>query len=271
RLAAAGAVAAAVGAAGLTALDSGAQQGFAATPPLLRYVGAGSEKPQPILERIAANTAKAPDLIGDRKYSYLKARGWALWTRVDGRQVTSRIQERSTERWWASDGSWRLIDRLDKTEDERGGPGTDPYMSRMFDIAKLSTDPKALKRQLAVGHPGDGTERLVAVGDLYRVGPIRPRLRAAVLRSLKDVRGLVYSGRVTDRAGRTGLAFSVESAHSGLPTRHTLIFDERSGSLLGIEQLLTVSAGKLNVPIPSVISYEMFLAVGTTDSVDTRP
>jgi len=38
-----------------------------------------------------------------------------------------------------------------------------------------------------------------------------------------------------------------------------LIVDERTGALLAHEEMLTQSAGKLGVPIPSVISYQAYL------------
>jgi hypothetical protein len=50
----------------------------------------------------------------------------------------------------------------------------------------------------------------------------------------------------------------VVSSGSGLPTKSTLIFDPATGWLLDAEEMLIESAGKLNVPIPSVISYSVF-------------
>jgi len=38
--------------------------------------------------------------------------------------------------------------------------------------------------------------------------------------------------------------------------------------VLDVEEMLTTSAGRLNVPIPSVISYTLFLEAWYTDSVD---
>jgi hypothetical protein len=114
---------------------------------------------------------------------------------------------------------------------------------------------------LARDHPiaelGDA-EVLVAVADAYRAGELSPAQRAAMFSVVASRRGVEALGRVTDRAGRSGYALSVESDHSGLPTRYTAIFDPASGRLLDLEQTLTRTAGALNVPVPSTIAYTVF-------------
>ena len=75
-------------------------------------------------------------------------------------------------------------------------------------------------------------------------------------------------GEVTDRLGRPGIAISVDTANSGLPTRHTLIIDPFTGAVLGEEQMLTTDAGLLNVSVPSVISYTAFAQSHYTQNVD---
>lgn len=69
--------------------------------------------------------------------------------------------------------------------------------------------------------------------------------------------GLELLGETVDREGRPGIAVGIESAGSGLPTMHTLIFDPLDGRLLSEEQVLTRTAGALGVPVPSVISYTL--------------
>jgi hypothetical protein len=96
--------------------------------------------------------------------------------------------------------------------------------------------------------------------------PLPPRVRAAVLRYLAATPGLTVTGPVTDRRGRNGIGFSIESAYSGLPTRYTLIIDPRDGRLLDDEQMLTTSAGKLNVTVPAIIGYTVLLSAAYTDT-----
>ena len=71
-----------------------------------------------------------------------------------------------------------------------------------------------------------------------------------------------------DRAGRPALAVAVDSARHGLPTtRYTMLIDASTGAVLGFEQMLTESAGKLNVPIPSVIGYDLHQSADRTDAM----
>ena len=102
--------------------------------------------------------------------------------------------------------------------------------------------------------------------------PLPPDVRAAVLRYVARTPGLVLVRWVTDRAGREAIAVAVDDM-SGLPTRHTLLFDPADGRLLGREEMLTTSAGKLNVPIPSVIGYTVYLDSRYTDTtlLSSRP
>ena len=137
----------------------------------------------------------------------------------------------------------------------------------MWPLRSLSTDDRILARQLELAHPPENgpAERLVAVEDAYAQMPLPPAVRAAVLRYLASTPGLTLTGAVTDRAGREGVAVSVESDHSGLPTRYTMIFSPDDGRLLASEDTLTTTAGQLDVPVPSVLSYSVTLAARYTD------
>jgi hypothetical protein len=75
------------------------------------------------------------------------------------------------------------------------------------------------------------------------------------------------AGTVIDRAGRAGIAVALDSAYSGLATHYVLIIDPRTGQLLADEATLTTSAGKLNVRIPAVVDYEVFLSADYTGHI----
>lgn len=245
-------------------LDRPAGGAFAATPAPLRYTPAG-EDAAAALRRVADRTAALPDTTGDGRYALVETRSWDLSTLVDGdRRVTSAVVESRTSTWIADDGSGRRArmyqvpgerPHVDDTTSSAGG------LSLMWPLRSLPADDAALARELERGHPVENgpAERLVAIGDAYRQMPLPPAVRAAVLRYLATTPGLMLTGRVVDRAGREGLAVSVDSDHSGLPTRYTLIFDPADGRLLGSEDTLTTTAGKLGVRVPSVIAYTVFL------------
>jgi hypothetical protein len=129
------------------------------------------------------------------------------------------------------------------------------------EAAALPDDPARLLRALSRDHPvaelGDA-EVLVAIADAYRSTQLSPAQQAALFAVAASRPGIEPYGRVADRAGRAGYALSVESDHTGLPTRYTAIFDPVTGRLLDLEQTLTRSAGSLNVPVPSTIGYTIF-------------
>ncbi|GAA3455808.1 hypothetical protein [Dactylosporangium matsuzakiense] len=98
-----------------------------------------------------------------------------------------------------------------------------------------------------------------------------PGLRAEALRPLAQLPGLQYTGRVRDRAGRTGAAFSLDfDARTG-PVRDTAIVDAATGELLGFERTLlalrdprfleelTPGWAPLRVRTPAVVAYTVFL------------
>lgn len=105
----------------------------------------------------------------------------------------------------------------------------------------------------------------VEITDAYTSASSRRSLDGQVsavwLRALADTGELVDYGPVTDRAGRDTRAVGFTSASSGLPTRDLLLLDPDNGQLLGSEQALTQDAGKLDVPIPSVIGYGLYFDV----------
>lgn len=77
-------------------------------------------------------------------------------------------------------------------------------------------------------------------------------------------------GDVTDRAGRDGVVIGFDSDDSGLPARYQLIVDPETGTPLASEEILTTDPGKLNVRVPAVIGYAVYLAGGNLENVQQR-
>ncbi|WP_245603514.1 hypothetical protein [Salinispora cortesiana] len=105
---------------------------------------------------------------------------------------------------------------------------------------------------------------LESIAELAGVRLLNPAQRAAALRLLAELPGITVTGTVTDRAGRPGEAFSITSDFHGLPTQYTVIIDPGSGALLGYEEVLTKTAGRLNVTIPAVITNRSYLVAEYT-------
>ncbi|MFD7639129.1 CU044_5270 family protein [Kitasatospora sp. NPDC059795] len=227
----------------------------AATPPPLHYRAPATTNPAPqLLEDIAQHTATLSEPDGPD--TVLEWREWNLFTRIDGDTATSRVVTETHKALLHPDGSGTDVRAFEgekpRTQQLHRGLYPDP----------LPTDPAALRETLrrstpAVDNPSGAAE---AIRSVLRAQALDPAQRAALLRLIAAIPGLRHDGTVVDRAGRPGEAFSAESAGSGLPTRYTFIVDPTTGRVLGDEAMLTTSAGKLNVPVPSVIGYTAYLA-----------
>lgn len=256
----------------------GAAPAYATTPDRLVVVATADTvgltgSPAEMLNQIASRTATLPDDTGTGRYAKTVNESWALWTRVDGDQVTSEVVPQTYTTWVAADGSGRSITT-------RNRPGIEPESSDtafgpdehslMWPFGSISSDDTTLAGQLEQAHPvaNGPAERLVAITDLVREQPLTPAVRAAVLRYLARTPGLAVDGIVTDRAGRRGIAVQVDTGMSGLPERRTLIIDPHDGRILGSETVLTEDAGALNVRIPSVIGYTTFRSADYVNQID---
>jgi hypothetical protein len=252
------------------------------TPALLQYtLPTNHPSAESVLNQLAARAARTagPARTGDSEH--WRTQSWGLWTRIaDDAPVTSAVVPQQTETWRRPDGSTHIVtvnrppvfrsnaDRERWQDDGSPGKGADRHVDE-FEAADASrmwqspppTDVNALRRYLEIGHPTKNgpAEVLVAVEDLNRDRVLEPAVRSAILRLLAQLKILQYDGAVTDRAGRAGHAFSLESKYSGLPTRYTVIFSADTGGLIADEQVLTTTAGKLNVAIPAVIGYTLYL------------
>ncbi|WP_311708150.1 CU044_5270 family protein [Streptomyces litchfieldiae] len=227
---------------------------YAATPSPLRYVATATDRSaSELLGEIADRAAALPEPAGEAVgISY---RGWWLSTRITSESVTSEIVETDVHNELHPDGS------ITQTQETPEGTETftDPP-NAYSEPAPAGEEEFAAWLEAAYGQPiGDIMYLEAATHDLITQQALGPDQRAAFLRMLADMDGLEYDGEVIDRAGRAGQAFSAVSSSSGLPTRYTFIIDPATGDLLGQEDTLTETAGELNVPIPSVISYEIYL------------
>ncbi|TDD62640.1 hypothetical protein E1263_02680 [Kribbella antibiotica] len=236
---------------------------MAATPPLLDRELAKGGPAKAELIALAAKAAQDTTVPGETGAVHtVRTQGWSLWTSVDGDVATSEVVPGQTELTWSSaDRSGKSVQKDPKT-----GKVTDTTTwtagtyTPQFSYP-LPDDPERLLAELEVGHhiKENGPSALIAaISDLNRESAPTPAVRSALLTILSGQRKVVALGPITDRAGRTGPAFAVETDASGLPTRYILIFDPSTGKLLANEEVLTTRAGKLNVRVPSVISYALF-------------
>lgn len=271
----------------LAPLGRGPTVAHAATPRQMHYEpvsGTAASTLRGIARRLL--TSPSSRTAGSGHYQYIKTQSWSLFTRVDGRQVRSAVVPEVREVWRAGDGSGRMR-RTSGTPEFPSQQSRDAWQAagRPALATEDVTYPagglaamypqllpegyEGLREQLSVSHPVQNgpAETLVAVSDLYNEQSPNAATRAAILEVLAATPGLQLQGRTVDRVGRTGVAVGLDSTMTGLPTRFSLVFDEVDGKLLDQEQVLTTTAGRLDVPIPSVIQYTTYVAGGFVDTV----
>ncbi|WP_329102995.1 CU044_5270 family protein [Micromonospora sp. NBC_01699] len=236
----------------------------------------------PWLRELAERTARLPESAGPGRYTYQHSQTWSLDSTGADPAAANAVLARDEQLWWAADRSGReditvLPGQPGDEEQTRwlDGPpsGTDPARTdyRPGELAVVvdepATDPAVLTRQLSAHEPfSNGPQAVIrAVADLYRFHEMNPALRAAVLHVLTETSGLVLRGRVVDRAGRVGVAVSVDSAAGA--TRDLAVLDPDTGHLLSYEQVALISPPRSAVRAPAVISYVLYLAHRRTDQL----
>jgi hypothetical protein len=249
----------------------------------------------PVLDQLAA-AAQAEPAAGHGSWYYLESASWSTFAGGDPDAQPAGMPTVS-EQWIRGDGAQRVVTHSDLPAP---AAGLDAWLRAGLPLtggrvqihtgaaaagqfpAELSTDPTTLANELLKAEVGSSSpstgaglprseELIVAVKDLRAQRQMTPALQAAVLRMLAAQPSIVSVGSATDRLGRVVQAVALDSAASGLPTRHVLLFDQTTGELLGAEDILTKSAGELGVPIPSVISYVIYVRDGLVTSNTSVP
>lgn len=243
--------------------------------------------------RIAANQPAGPSPRPGQfvytKSSWVNSGFWA--TGGDGGETFFVIQPVSRQAWIGVDGSGRLLETFGSASfptaaDEAawkaaGSPdlGEGRTSDDLFpagesglwfqDLSGLPIDPEALlqmieDREIVEGPPGDA-ETFVIIGDLLRETYGSPALRAALYEVAASLPGVELVGRMTDAAGRTGIAVAYESDTA----RNELIFDPKTAALLA-ERSIAIN-GDSGVPPGTILSSAVYLASGVVDSTNDTP
>ncbi|GAA0422985.1 hypothetical protein Acor_58540 [Acrocarpospora corrugata] len=240
-----------------------------------------------ILLKVAEAAERQQDGVRptDTRYVYLQINEWNLNVAVSDGQASTAVVPTVTELWTPISAT-DMVRRVERPGRPivigygsewtagavaSGTSGSDELMS--VEAALLSRSPEdlpldatALRRALlpAARVPDDVPEvyQLVeAVVGLFSERYVPPRLSAVLWRMLADEPHLGFLGDTTDRAGRAGRAIALDVSR-GLPKRLVLIIDPETGRLNSSEVILTKDAGRLNVSIPAVIGYKLFLRQG---------
>ncbi|WP_369263520.1 hypothetical protein [Streptomyces sp. R35] len=241
-----------------------------ATPPMLRVSAEDNMSAPQALEAIARRTEKLKETAPSDGHFVQDT--WSLTTRIGGHQITSAVVPERRDSWKRSDGSidWKV--KAEKPQFQNSGQkklweqqwsALDEPTTRSGKGGSSYGNPPAPEKMaqwLKEGSPGD-TAGFISESLVQKMmtNHLDPEQRAEMLRTLAARKDLKLSGTTKDRAGREGLAFTVESDSSGLPSKHMLVIDADNGRILAYDEILTEDPGALNVKIPAVINYVTFL------------
>lgn len=236
------------------------------------------------LAAIADLITTTPEDSQPGRYTYLEIEHWS---RRDGTEIVG-----FRERIWrhGSDGSTHISQRqlpaqpakgFDETQIGRTSFDHVPPVVADYTAAEShsfaerhgatpSSNPTELTRQLDAESTGTGSPapcpptcgRTTTVHmfvqnliGLHREEYLDREVRAAVLRIVGTLPGITYGGQAVDRAGRPGIAISVDADGA----QFTLIFDQNNGFLL---------ASQRTVPGVVLDDYTLYLTRGRTDHLD---
>ena len=194
------------------------------------------------------------------RYAHTQIRQWATNMSSSGGVTTLDVQVWQYQRWRATDNSGRLLTITRPIE----GPARTDTTFRRGEIdeplKRLPTDPGLLAEQFNCIQPAENGPQsdLRAWSDLNAWFSPNRAQRAAALTVFSDTDALNWHGTTQDRAGRRGIALSVNSDSGG--TRDLLILDPRTGELLAYELTALRDPGALGITEPTVLDYHLFLA-----------
>ncbi|MDG6100503.1 hypothetical protein Daura_03875 [Dactylosporangium aurantiacum] len=215
-------------------------------------------------------TAPADTLTGE--FTYVRLYEWASDMTAGADQVgrtTMRVS--MSESWFAADGSAATITTTFPDGTASPGPNvpggrterehapTGAWHNRF--PGEPSSDPQTLAGQLDLVQPARvGVQaRIRALADIAREYALSCPVRAAALLVLAQS-PVIWRGDVTDRAGRTGVAVSIDSTDG--VSRETLVLDPVTGVLLTHEETLLRNPGKLAGPFPHLRSSTAYIETG---------
>jgi hypothetical protein len=209
------------------------------------------------LRALADGISAAPYESASGRYTYIHTVGWnAVFDDAPG-GTAQVIRPQDKQLWYAADASGRIrttpLPAVYPNEQSRqywqqhtaaptpgatrtAGPRVDDLPAGMAGPTKpLPTDPARLAPMLDVDTVAQhGTQGVfLAVRNLCSFYAMPQQTRAQVLRILADQPGISWRGTVTDRAGRAGVAISVD----GATTQEILIFDPHTGTLLAWDEV----------------------------------
>ncbi|MEU5779755.1 CU044_5270 family protein [Micromonospora lupini] len=204
------------------------------------------------------------------RYMYHQKRVWGdpVMSSADGRHHVAFADESKV--WQAVDGTGSQSntqlepqypdqESRDYWQRRMAGPAVADTAAMIplppMELTPPPADPSRLRELLKVELGAGAASKEVST--LYARYVVPRATRAAILEVLADVPGFRWRGRVTDRAGRAGVAVTADEREHD--QQSLLIFDPRTGELLAHE-LLTLAPVRIS-------AYQLILDTTWTDRI----
>jgi hypothetical protein len=195
--------------------------------------------------------------------------GWQGKVREKLRLTGSHQEARDRQAWWSVDGTRDGLVRLRP----RGSAGNWEDLPLQAPqpaayVNDLPTDTAGMRDYLyrnSHGANAPDQQAFITVGDLIQEAYLPPQALAAMFRAAAQIPGVRVVPRVTDAAGRPGIAVARED--SGL--RQELIFDPKTYRYLG-ERSIVVGHFE-GQPKGTVMYHSAVLSVAIVDQIGQHP
>lgn len=242
------------------------------------------------LARVAEATGSS--VLHPGSYLYVRSSGLVLKTSTDissSGDSWSFIVPVRREKWLASDGSGRVLERYGRPrfvsradrmawrsagspELLASGPSEDAHYGigvlAPRDLGALPLDPSRLAALISSGGVATGSndlssDSLGVVAALVGEVPTSPELRSSVFRATAEISGIESLGTLSDPAGRVGVGVAIVE----LGVRTELIFDPTTSALLSTS-VVRVDAAGLSTQVLFEMTYQQRSVV---PSIRARP
>ncbi len=249
----------------LTFSGAGSSPAVAAPVALPLHADAPSVSLDVLARRAEARARTAGAADGPLRGSHLQSWYMSMESGPDAAPPVTVPEDVYKRQIHDNDGHWQTVSDGKVLHRKTYPAGSEAQHSGLASRTRPSTDPAALREQLSWLYGGPGGTRttpqlLSALSSFRQEWTPGPRETAAVVRMLADAGGLRQAGVVTDRLGRRGQAYVYDGPDGATnSTRQMVIFDPRTGELLGLEVTFAKDEPEFKIKSGEVMSYEAWM------------
>lgn len=229
-----------------------------------------------LLRTLAERTVHEPEPRGIGRYHYVHTSSSYLHTvrkvgrKGDSRGVRGSIEHLERRQWIASDGSGRLL----VTQDGESVQPTGHYPpGRLTTGFITTTDPVALAAELRKRNPkGSSSVAMNTFTTIWNNQVVPSMLQRLLLLDLAGYPDLSVQNTTQNATGglADGPRVAVEHIDQERHTRHLLVFNQKTGALIGAE-VIALDGANVPIPTPAIITSTEWLHSGYSTTTIAPP